>query len=273
VEDLVDHASRVVGLIPAAGAGTRLGRLPFSKQLYPIGFHRDGAVPGVRVKVVSHYLLERMRAAGIQKAYVVIRHGQWDIPEYFGDGRIAGVRLAYLPIGQTPNAPCSLDAAYPFTGGAIVALGFPDILFRPADVFTRTLAHQRSGGADVVLSLIPAERPADTDMVEVDERGAVRDIVVRPAKTHLRYTWATAVWAASFSRFLHEYVAGDGKTDSRRPSDRELFVGDVVRAAAQSGLRVEGVAFSQGAFLDIGTPRDLARAMQSVAEFDEPGAP
>jgi glucose-1-phosphate thymidylyltransferase len=166
-----------------------------------------------------------------------------------------------------------LDAAYPFTGGAIVALGFPDILFRPADLFTRTLAHQASTGADVVLSLIPAERPADTDMVDIDERGAVRDIVVRPANTHLRYTWATAVWTATFSHFLHEYVAGDGRADSQRPSDRELFVGDVIRAAAQSGLRVGGVAVPQGAFLDIGTPRDLARAIQSVAEFDEPGEP
>jgi glucose-1-phosphate thymidylyltransferase len=120
-----------------------------------------------------------------------------------------------------------------------------------------------------VLALVPAERPADTDMVDVDEQGTVHDIVVRPAKTSLRYTWATAVWTATFSAFMHEQLADGGQTEGLAPVGRELFVGDVVRAAAQSGLRVEGVAFPEGAFLDIGTPGDLARATRSIAEFDD----
>ena len=75
----------IVGLIPAAGQGTRIGPLPCSKEIYPIGF--DPSLEG-RPKAVSHYLLEKMKSADIQKAYVVLRAGKWDIPNYFMAGEM-----------------------------------------------------------------------------------------------------------------------------------------------------------------------------------------
>ncbi|WP_233744930.1 hypothetical protein [Leptodesmis sichuanensis] len=58
----------VIGLIPCAGQATRLAPLPLSKELYPVGLRSlpDGKL---RPKVVSHYLLEKMRLAGIRKAF------------------------------------------------------------------------------------------------------------------------------------------------------------------------------------------------------------
>ena len=41
----------------------------------------------------------------------------------------------------------------------------------------------------------------------------------------------------------------------------EFFVGDVVQAAVDNSLLVESVIFSDGAFLDIGTPDDLVKAV------------
>ncbi len=51
----------VVGLVPAAGEAKRLGKLPCSKELFPVGFHRVGDGGQVNPKVVSQYLLEKMR--------------------------------------------------------------------------------------------------------------------------------------------------------------------------------------------------------------------
>jgi glucose-1-phosphate thymidylyltransferase len=67
----------IVGLIPAAGQGTRIGLLPCSKEVYPIGYDqcREG-----RPNAVSHYLLEKMQSAGIKKVYIILREGKWDIP-------------------------------------------------------------------------------------------------------------------------------------------------------------------------------------------------
>ena len=54
----------VVGLIPAAGRAERLGPLPCSKELLPIGFRETPRGPAP--KVAGHYLLERFRAAGVR---------------------------------------------------------------------------------------------------------------------------------------------------------------------------------------------------------------
>jgi glucose-1-phosphate thymidylyltransferase len=128
----------IVGIVPAAGQATRISPLPCSKELYPVALRRDES--GARPKVVSHYLFERMRQAGIRKAYVVLREGKWDIPAYFKDGTaLLDMHLAYLMMRQPFGAPFSLDQAYPFLREAIVVLGFPDLVFWPDDILLRVI--------------------------------------------------------------------------------------------------------------------------------------
>jgi glucose-1-phosphate thymidylyltransferase len=247
-----------VGLIPAAGHGNRLAPLPCSKELYPIGVHGDGRQRN-GPKVVSHYLLESMRAAGITKAYVVLRQGKWDIPAYFGNGGMLNMDLAYLIAGLPFGPPYTLDAAYPFVQDTVVAFGFPDILFESESGFTRLLDQQQRSNADVVLGLFPADEPHKMDMVDIDEAGRVRDIVIQPAKTELCFSWDIAVWGPTFTRFLHDHL------EVRRCSAEthaELSVGHVLQAAVRQRLRVEGSAVSDKPYLDIGTPEGLNKAIR-----------
>lgn len=73
----------VLGLIPAGGQATRIAPLPCSKELYPIGFRPVGEDCNLRPKVVCHYLLEKMRLAGVTKAYIVVGEGKWGQLSYF----------------------------------------------------------------------------------------------------------------------------------------------------------------------------------------------
>lgn len=259
----------VVGLIPAGGQASRLAPLPCSKELYPVGFRHDDEQKGLRPKVVCHYLLERMRLADVETAYIILRQGKWDIPAYFGDGAALGMHLAYLMMNLPFGAPYTLDQAYPFVQDALIAFGFPDIIFQPNDAFSRLLRHQRQTGADIVLGLFPTDRPEKADMVDLDENGRIREIVIKPAESRLRFTWIIAVWTPVFTQFMHEHLAAtlagvkaSRLTDSELAHSPELFVGDVIQAAINSGLVVESVLFSQGQYLDIGTPEDLARAIR-----------
>jgi glucose-1-phosphate thymidylyltransferase len=249
----------IIGLIPAGGQATRIAPLPCSKEVYPIGFRPADDGRGVRPKVVCHYLLEKMRVAGITKAYVILRGGKWDIPAYLRDGALVDMHLAYLMLGVPFGVPYTLDQAYPFVQDALVALGFPDVLFQPDDAFVQLLARQAAGGADVVLGLFPADRPEKVDMVNLDDAGRVRQIVIKPRQTRLCYSWTIAVWTPAFTRFMHEYLAVAQGSAAGRP---ELFVGDVVQAAIHDGLRVEAVQVSGEPFVDIGTPEDLVRAVR-----------
>jgi glucose-1-phosphate thymidylyltransferase len=259
--------SKVVGLLPAGGKAKRIAPLPCSKELFPVGFQDLRQDLGIRPKVVSHYLLEKMRLASVSKVYIVLRKGKWDIPAYFGDGKMLDMHLAYLMMDLPFGVPYTLDKAYPFVQDSTVVFGFPDIIFQPEDAFIKLLAKQAESSAEIVLGLFPAHQPHKMDMVDLQADGRIRGIQIKPVQTNLRYTWIIAVWTPLFTDFMHELIIAtqrknDQKLDGTSAEEHsEFFVGEVIQAAANNGLVIESVVFSDGAYLDIGTPDDLAKAV------------
>src|SRR5688500_2546591 len=53
------------GIVPAAGRGSRIQPLAFSKELLPVGSRNDGREE--RPLAVSEYIVERMLLAGVEK--------------------------------------------------------------------------------------------------------------------------------------------------------------------------------------------------------------
>jgi glucose-1-phosphate thymidylyltransferase len=259
----------LVGLIPAGGWASRVAPLPCSKELFPIGFGEVGDGSGLRPKPVCQYLLEKVRLAGAGKVYVILREGKWDIPAYFGDGSALGLSLAYLLTGVPYGPPFTLDQAFPFASEATVLFGFPDIIVRPEDVYSKLLARLVSAEVDLVLGLFRAHDTAALDMVETDDEGRVYSLQLKPATTKLLHTWMTAAWAPAFTSFMHEYLAAALDEFKRSSSftvgatETELTMGHVFQAALSAGLRVESVYFETGSYLDIGTPDDMIKAVRS----------
>lgn len=260
----------LIGLIPAGGRATRLAPLPCSKELYPIGFRRVDQSGTLRPKVVCHYLLEKMRLAGTSKAYIILRNGKWDIPAYLRDGRMLDMHLGYLMMNLAFGVPYTLDQAYSFVQDAIVTFGFPDIIFQPDDAFVQLLTRQEASNADIVLGLFQAQQPNKMDMVELDGDGNITQIVIKPHETDLRYTWIIAVWTPRFSHFMHEHLLAKGKNScgidvpTKVGEQQELFLGDIIEAAIQNRIKIDTVLFSEGSYLDIGTPEDMVKAIESA---------
>ena len=250
----------LVALIPAAGRATRLGRPPWSKEILPVGFDRASG----EWRPACATLLDSLALAGVKRGYVLLRQGKWDIPALLGRGwKIGqeptrhGLCLAYLALEPTASVPETLDRALPFVEECRVAVGFPDILFEPHDAFRTIIEQHRARRADAVLGLFPTSRPEKTDMVELDGHGRVARIVIKDPASRLDYTWSIAVWGPRMSRYLHGCVAAQ-----RQVRTTELHVGDVLQAAVDDGLRIEGVRFASGSYLDVGTPEDLEQAMR-----------
>lgn len=257
----------VIGLIPAAGTASRISPLPCSKELFPLGFRSVDGSGSMRPKVVSHFLLEKMRMAQIKKAFIILREGKWDIPSYFGDGKILDMDFAYLMMDLPYGVPFTLDQAYPFVQNAIIALGFPDIVFQPENAFVRLLAKQKESNADIVLGLFPTTHAHKTDMVELDDSGRIRSIQIKPDKTHLMYTWQIAVWTPRFTRFMHDYISDQQRIFENNRDTKELFVGDVIQTAMQNNMKTETVLFKDGNCLDIGTAEDLIKAVRTTSSI------
>src|SRR3954447_23448712 len=70
------------GIVPAAGQGSRMQPLAFSKELLPVGSRRDG--DRERPRAVSEYLVERLVRGGADKICFVISPGKADILHYYG---------------------------------------------------------------------------------------------------------------------------------------------------------------------------------------------
>ena len=260
------HYREVVGLVPAAGQANRISPLPCSKELFPIGFRQSKGNRGRRPKPVSHYLLEKMIAAGVRRTYIVLREGKWDIPSYFGDGSALGMHLAYLMMGVPYGSPYTLNQAYPFVEDALVVFGFPDILFKPDDAFVQLLARQSATRADLVLGLFRAHNYREMDMVETASNGAVTSIQIKPSVTRLSNAWIIAVWTPVFTHFMHEYLRRVAPEQGRGVSastteQTELSVGHVIQAAVHERVRVQSVVFPKHRYLDIGTPENLVKAV------------
>jgi len=207
----------VVGLVPAAGRAKRIAPLPCSKEIFPIGFRRDSEGQ-VRPRVASHDLFVKFARAGASRGYIILREGKWDIPGYFGDGKIVGLNLAYIVIGESIGPPDTLDRAYPFVSNDMVVFGFPDILFGPDDVYERLLRKLRESNADVVLGLYPTKETSTMDMVEIDEQGRVHSLQLKPSSTDLRHAWVCAAWSPIFTEFMHGFVQGERR---KHASDKD----------------------------------------------------
>ena len=268
-------SSEIVALIPSAGQATRIAPLPCSKEILPLGLAYLDKAGGIRPKVICHYLLEKMRKAGAKKGFIILRQGKWDIPGYCGSGAFVDMDLAYL-LAETPwGPPYSLDQAFSFVQRAQIVFGFPDILFQPDDVFVHLLAKHKATQADVVLALFPTDDHRHMDMVQTEGAGRVIAIHLKPFQTDLRFAWVCAVWSPRFTTFLHDYlqsisVAYDTETNeidkarTSEPSAQELSVGHVLQAALEQGLHMQSVIFSNGSYVDIGTPQGLGRALRTV---------
>ncbi|WP_266204803.1 nucleotidyltransferase family protein [Pontibacter kalidii] len=253
----------IVGIVPAAGYGSRLSPLPCSKELFPVGFEAHPEHGGQRPKVVSQYLLEHMQRAGAGKVYLILRKGKWDIPTYYGDGSQLGLQLTYLIMQKPYGSPFSADQAYPFVRQQRVVFGFPDILFEPENAFERLLQRQEQTGADVVLGCFKVPCPHKWDMVELQESGEVKTILPKPATSELTHGWAIACWGPRFTEFMHTYLLQ--VEEQLYASGRELSVGEVVQAAIYEGLLVQSEVFENGNCLDVGTPEDLQTAIRSLS--------
>ncbi len=259
---------RIVGLVPAAGRGTRLGSLPGSKELLPVPASDAHSGDPVLLPVCTS-LLKLMRNGGVNEVVVVLRSGKWDIPAYLADGERFGLSIGYAVMRYPFGAPFTLDAAWPFVQDATVVLGFPDVLIEPDTVFRTLLDALGTSDADLALGLFPADRPHATDMVRTGLDGRVLHLDIRPSRTELTHAWCIAAWRPAFTSFLHHWVGAKVHPPGQamRETD-EYYVGEVIRSAIEEGLHVIGVVVSDRPFLDIGTPETYARAMARFSDRD-----
>ena len=170
------------GIIPAAGQGTRIQPLAFSKELLPIGSRVDER--GVeRPRAVSEYLVERMVRGGASKICFVISPWKSDILQYYG-GSLGDTAFAYVVQNQATGLCDAIFRALPLIGpDEPVLLGLPDTVWFPEDALA-SLPDDR-----LSFLLFPVENPSLFDAVLLDASGRVTAIEVKTAAPRTNWVW------------------------------------------------------------------------------------
>jgi dTDP-glucose pyrophosphorylase len=235
----------VWGIVPAAGLGSRIQPLAFSKELLPVGSRLEGGTE--RPRAVSEYLLERMIGGGCDKICIVVSPGKSDIMEYYG-GEFAGAPVAYV-VQPKPGGLCdAIFRALPLVGpGEDVVVGLPDTVWFPGDGL------QRLPGGELSFLCFPVERPELFDAVVSDRSGAVEAIEVK--KAHPRTNW---IWGAFRmpGATLRELQALWIERDRADP-----YVGTLVNAWLARGGRARAVNAGD-AYVDVGTLHGYREAIR-----------
>lgn len=245
-----------IGLFPAGGLAKRL-KVSGSKEVLPVLNESNDFQP------VGQFLLDAFSAADINSVYIILRREKRDINTTFGNGHALGLNINYLNLRRFWGTPYTLDEAWPHIQNHNIALGFPDIILKPRNCFKILKARLLNSSADIVLGLFPTNRTRKSDMVELDDKGLVKHLHIKPQHTSLTHTWVIAVWRPRFSRFLHEYLTSLQSAFEDDPQRKEPYVGTVINAALESNFSVHGIPIPQGQILDIGTPDDLNLAATS----------
>lgn len=249
--------SAYVGIIPAAGIGSRLPGRKLSKEILPVS-----TAQGVQTPVIA-YLLSCMLRAGVAEISVVFREEKQDIAEYLGGDEWNQIQFHNWSTTGTSGVPETVVVGLQGLDDRRIAFGFPDILFDPDDAFTTLMAELDRSEADVVLGLFPTNSPNKMDMVDIDQNGQVINIEIKPAHTELTQTWILAVWRPSFSAYLRQFVAHAPGSYAGKTGDAHL--GQTFQQAIVDGLQIGSVSFRSGRSLDIGTPDDLELAQSWFA--------
>jgi glucose-1-phosphate thymidylyltransferase len=237
----------MIGLIPAAGKGVRLG-LPYPKELYPV-------IRNNHYKPISQFVIDNLTDAGLQHIVFVINETKHQLMGYFGNGQRFGCNISYVVQevieGKTkstsPGLAHALDSAYHLTKDKTVFFGMADTLMQPTDVFARTY-QSASPSDDVILALFTTSRPEKFGMVNVDMENRVLEIVDKPSKTDLTEMWGCIIWRPEFTEYLHDCVYENGISDFAK----------IMNSAITNGMKVRGIHMKDGTYIDLGTYEEIA---------------
>jgi glucose-1-phosphate thymidylyltransferase len=219
----------VVGVIPAAGYATRLGRRPTPKELIEVGG-----------RPLVDYLVERLRAAPCDELRVVTR------PEKVGMVVHGSAVGATVVLAHPENVARSLALGlHDLDDEDIVCFGFPDCLWEPVDGFASLVAAVEDG-AEIALGLFRTNEPESYDPVVLAEAGAltgrVERVEVKPSRASSNLTWGCAA----------------GRVSALRGLERERDPGQYFASRCRDG-NVWGQWLSD-TWIDLGTPERLAAA-------------
>lgn len=238
----------MLGIVPAAGCGSRIQPLGCSKELLPVGSRPGTAqnAPGERPRAVSEYLIERMLLAGADRICMIISGEKTDIVRYYADSPFS--REVFFALQSQPRGLCdAVFRALPHVQpGEPVLIGLPDTIWFPED------AYRQAPPGQLHLITFPVEAPQHFDAVVEDRPSQVREIQVKQPGDPQRRVWGAITAPARDFEGLYRLW--------RQRHRQDEYLGHLFNAWLAEGHEIS-VDHYGTEYLDVGTLAGYRRAV------------
>lgn len=244
------------GIVPAAGKGSRIQPLAFSKELLPVGARCDEG-EARRPRAVSDYLMERLALGGAKRICMVISSGKSDIMEYYG-GSAWAASICYT-VQPKPGGLCdAIFRALPFIDSdEPVLVGLPDTIWFPSN------ALQLLPDDKLSFLLFPVAEPRFFDSVECDEEDCVTGIRVKQTNARSNWIWGAFKMPGSTLHELYDLWVERDRSDE--------YIGTLVNAWIARGRRALAVRAGE-TYFDVGTMDGYLAAIRILDAGVQPAA-
>jgi dTDP-glucose pyrophosphorylase len=257
--------SDIVGLIPAAGIGTRL--YPFSravpKEMYPIFG-----------KAVIEHTIENLKIGGIRNIYMVVGYQKGALMDYVGDGSFFGVNVVYLYQMVRRGLGHSILQGKGWIDKTFVTL-LGDSFIEPKEEMKEMIDYHKK------------ERPLATVMVfEVDDvsgygiakfrkldkgTGKIENMFEKPSKSKAAKLETNGKFYALCGAYVFEPRIFKYIAKTRPGHKNEIQLTDAMALALKSGEKINGFVL-KGRYLDIGkwhTVKETEKFLRGVIDLDK----
>ena len=231
-----NHVTKAVLL--AAGRGTRMRELTLDlpKPMLP-----------VRGRPILDYIVDGLRAAGIEEILIVVGYRADVVTDHFGDGAGYGVRMSYATQVTQDGTGRVVELAKDFAGRDGFILSYGDILIDPANY--RVLA--TPGAEEGIVTVKYSDDVSKGGAVFVNDAFDLVDLREKPKPGEPTSPWYNA-GVYFFRPSIFEFTA---RLQKSVRGEYELT--DAIRDLAKSGRRVRAYELS-GDWADVRDPEVLA---------------
>ena len=236
----------MIGLIPAAGKGTRLEPLTraLPKEMLQVG-----------EKPIIDHVIDQFREAGIEKVFIVVGYRKEAIINYLGNGSAYGMSIAYLFQEKREGLAKAIEMVKDFANEQFcVVLG--DNYIEPKDLLKEMIEQHNSKKASVTLAVHEREEVSSLGVVKLEESSdKIVDLVEKPPKGE------EPSKLAIMGMYVFNPEIFDAIAKTKPGAKDEYQITDSIKILAEEGKEVHALEH-KGAWFDIGTKEGLLEANQ-----------
>jgi dTDP-glucose pyrophosphorylase len=252
--------NEIVGLIPAAGSGTRL--YPFAravpKEMYPI-----------LGKAVIEHCVENLRAGGIKKIFMVVGYQKGALMDYIGDGSFFGVRTAYIYQMKRKGLGHAIYQGKDWIDTTFITL-LGDSFIEPKKEIRELIGLHKKHKPIATLLLFKVTDPKGYGVARLESpsggHGKISKVKEKPDLKQADEYKVNGGYYAMCGAYVFEpgifsYI---GKT--RPGANGEIQITDAIDLALKSGEKVQGMVL-KGKYLDIGKWKTILHTEREFLKF------